>query len=1237
MICKRIFIERRPGFDIECQNLKEQIQLLFNLELRSLRYFIIYDIFNIEEEICEKAINDILSEPNRDIIHEDINLSSTHIAIESLPGQFDQRADSAVQCIKLIHPASKATVTSGYLFMFDNQLSEKEYARLKKFYINKVESREKDLMIFQQPINEEAKPVSVLNGFIYFNEIKLQNFLQDNQLAMSINDLKYIQEYFLKEEKRDPRETEIKVLDTYWSDHCRHTTFETELSKIVFEPGNISTIIQSTFNDYLETRNKVGIHKLVTLMDIATINTKLELKNGNLDDLEISDEVNACSIYIDVLANDKKEKWLLMFKNETHNHPTEIEPFGGASTCIGGAIRDPLSGRSYVYGAMRITGAGDITRPIEETLEGKLPQRIISQTAAHGYSSYGNQVGIPTTYVNEVIHQNFIAKRMEVGAVIGAVKASDIIREKPIPGDFIILIGGKTGRDGIGGATGSSKTHHESSMTEASSEVQKGNAPEERKIQRLFRRNEVTRLIKKANDFGAGGVSVAIGELAAGIDIDLDKIPVKYMGINGTELAISESQERMAVVIDSKNEAKFIQYCHEENIEATVVAKVTEKNRLTMTWKKEIICDISRDFIKTSGIRQSVEVKVLEPIKIDPFLKDYDGQDIKQKILNMLKDNSVASMQGLSEMFDSTIGRTTVLSPFGGQYRKTKIYASVQRIPVKNQKTATVSIMAYGYDPNLCIWSPYHGAMYAVIDSISKVVSCGGNYKKIRLSFQEYFERLGVDPIRWQKPFSSLLGAYYTLKEFNLAAIGGKDSMSGSFKELDVPPTLISFAFTTENIKNIISPEFKQPNNYIYLVKSKIDQFYLPDFSVLKQNFDTIYEKIQQKAIISASPLQSGGLAETLIKASFGNRIGFKIQTNCSLFDVSYGSMIVESKERIKHKNFIYLGETVSEATIFINNVKLDILECLNINESTYKDIYPIVSSKYLNYSYEQTNVIKRKFLTKRKEKVFVLNPVFPGTNCEYDTEAAFIKEKAIVKTFVFNNQTEKDILESIESLAECISKSDILLLNGGFSSGDEPDGSGKFIASVLRNDIINVAIQRFLEQKKLILGICNGFQALIKSGLLPYGQIKQMEVGSPTLFKNDINRHVSKFADTKVSSINSPWLYNFKINERHTVAMSHGEGKFIIGEEEYKRLSQNNQIAFQYVDGENNITNNPIYNINGSAYAIEGVISEDGLILGKMGHSERYEDGLFQNIQGNKDQNIFKNAVNYFINGGTK
>jgi phosphoribosylformylglycinamidine synthase len=1230
----RIFIERKDGFDIEKIELQKEILSNFDLNLDSLRYFITYDVFNIQESIINQTINEVLIETNKDNYTYELPKNYNIIAFESLPGQFDQRSDSAVQCIKLLSPESNPFVNSGVVILFNEDVSDEDKLKLKNYLINQVESREKDFSVFDIPSYQTPKDIEIIEGFITKSDKELKELYYDFSFAMSFLDLQFVQSYFI-DEGRDPHETELKVLDTYWSDHCRHTTFETEITNTTFKDNQISKKIEDSFKDYLKDREKLNrTHKPVTLMDIATINTRIERNNNNLDDLEISEEINAASIFINVDVDGIDEKWLLMFKNETHNHPTEIEPFGGASTCIGGAIRDPLSGRSYVYGAMRITGAADVTEDIKDTIPGKLPQSVITKEAAHGYSSYGNQIGLATTFVNEIYHDGYKAKRMEIGAVIGAVKAEYVRRETPNPGDVVLLLGGKTGRDGIGGATGSSKEHTSKSLNVSSAEVQKGNAPEERKIQRLFRNPKVTRLIKKSNDFGAGGVSVAIGELADGLLIDLDKVPTKYKGINGTELAISESQERMAVVVEEKDVTEFIEFCTMENIEVVKVAEITKEKRLVMKWRNKVICDMSRTFIDSAGVRQKIDIDVNFNINNDMLKKE--SKNVEETILSVLKDKNVSSKQGLVEMFDSTIGRTTVLAPFGGKYKLTKTQSSVHKIPVRNKQTNTVSIMAYGFNPYISEISPYHGSTYAVIESMAKVVSTGGNYKSIRFTFQEYFERLNENPSLWGKPFSALLGAYSTLKEFKLAAIGGKDSMSGTYHDLTVPPTLVSFAVATDNVNNIISPEFKEPNNYLYLFDYELENDMLPHFQDLKDNFSFITENIKNKTIVSSYALTSGGLVEALIKASFGNKIGFDVCTNLPLRDYRYGAILVESKIKLEQSNAIYLGKTNSETSFTINDCKMSIDDTVLINQGKYNALYPIVHKENRTLIQKEKTQKVNEFTVKQSDEVRVLIPVFPGTNCEYDCEAAFINEGAVVNTIVFNNQNEDEIRESINKLAQGIDDSHILMLSGGFSSGDEPDGSGKFVASVLRNKTIKEAIERFLAKKHLILGICNGFQALVKSGLLPDGVIKPIDETSPTLFKNSINRHISRFVDTKVSTINSPWLSSFKFNEHHTIAMSHGEGQFIANENLFNELSINNQIAFQYIDAEGNPTYNPDSNPNGSSYAIEGIISKDGLILGKMGHSERYQEGLFKNIHGNKVQNLFKNGVNYFKSGGT-
>lgn len=1231
---KRVFVERKQGFDIERKTLQEELSHLYGIELNNLRYFNVYDIFHLDDQTLDRSLVEIFSEPNKDIITEHIDTSKQYIAVEYLPGQFDQRADSAVQCIKLLNPKSDPVVTSGTVITFDN-LSDEEILTVKNYLINKVESREKDLSILEQAKSTKPSKVETFEGFIKLTKNELEAFHKEHSFAMSVEDLRFIQTYFKKEEKRDPFITEIKVLDTYWSDHCRHTTFETEISSVVFSKDSLSEDIESAFNKYLELRIELRrTDKPITLMDIATINARYEKYRGNLDDIEISDEVNAASIFIDVDVDGVDEKWLLMFKNETHNHPTEIEPFGGASTCIGGAIRDPLSGRSYVYSAMRITGAGDINQDVKDTIEGKLPQRVISKVAASGYSSYGNQIGLPTTFVNEVHHDGYLAKRMEIGAVMGAAPAKNVVRKKPLPGDVVILLGGRTGRDGIGGATGSSKTHNVESLETSSAEVQKGNAPEERKIQRLFRNPEVTTLIKKSNDFGAGGVSVAIGELADGLEINLNKVPTKYDGINGTELAISESQERMSVVIAKEHKELFIRLCHKENIEAVQIAVITEEPRLIMKWNDEVICDMSRAFIDTSGVRQKMNIRFKDIKKTSPFKKDYTGESLKDKLTTMLKDPNIASKQGLDEMFDSTIGRTTVLAPYGGKHQLTKTQSSVHKIPTLDKVTNTVSMMAYGFNPYVSEWSPYHGATYAVVNSMAKIVAAGGTYQGIRFTFQEYFERLNKNPRSWSKPFAALLGAMNTLKEFELPAIGGKDSMSGTFHDISVPPTLVSFAVQTDKVQNVVSNDLKG-NSHLYLVKHNKTDRLLPNFDELKANFTFIRNENENNNLLSAYVLEYGGLAEALVKSSFGNKVGLEINTNESLFDLDYGSILIETKNKVDYQNAVYLGNTNDTKNIKINEATLSIKEALRLNQEVYEDAYPIVHEEERVLREVRKASIKPTGGVVIEGEINVLIPVFPGTNCEYDTESAFINEGANTTVFVFNNQTEKDIEDSIETMEKLIDESHIIMLSGGFSSGDEPDGSGKFIASVLRNECIKNAIDRFLAKKHLILGICNGFQALVKAGLLPYGTIQEIKEDDPTLFKNSINRHISKFVDTKVSTTASPWLTSFELDETHTIAMSHGEGKFIIDETGYQSLLENNQIAFQYVDKDGVATYNPLYNPNGSSYAIEGIISKDGLILGKMGHSERYTRDLFLNIQGNKDQNLFRNAVQYFKGKG--
>ena len=1238
---KRIFVQKKECFQVEANGLKNDIQ--YNLKENSITkidLYNIYDVFNCDDDDVALLKNRVLAEPQTDNVYENISLENKiYLAVEFLPGQYDQRSDSAEQCLMLLNNKDNIIIKSGKLIVFHGDINN--FEKIKSYIINPIEMREKDLSLLKNDEYIEIEKVPTYNGFNEKNENELKDFIKKHGLAMSIHDLKHIQNYFKTEEKRDPKETEIKVLDTYWSDHCRHTTFETYLKDIKIDKSfGLSSEIQKAFDEYINIREKVHTKiKPITLMDMATIGGKFLRKEGKLNDLEISEEINACSIEVDVeVKNDngnyEKEKWLLMFKNETHNHPTEIEPFGGASTCVGGAIRDPLSGRSYVYQAMRITGAGDITEPIENTLENKLPQEKISKNAALGYSSYGNQIGLATTFVREIYHNGYKAKRMEVGAVVGAVKSEYVRRETPIAGDIVILIGGRTGRDGIGGATGSSKEHNEESLTKCASEVQKGNAPVERRIQRFFRNSQVTKLIKKSNDFGAGGVSVAIGEIAAGIEIYLDKVPVKYLGLNATELAISESQERMAVVIESKDLDIFNKLAYTENLESTIVAKVIENERLILKYNDEIIVNISREFLDTNGVRSEQNVLVKESNIKNPFnSKKQDNSNIKEEFLKNIESLNVASQRGMVEMFDASVGRSTVLMPYGGKYQLTKTQASVQKLPT-DKHTKTCSIMSYGYNPLISEYSPFLGAQYAVIESLARIIAHGGNYKNARLSFQEYFEKLSNDDIKWGKPLEALIGGLKAQLEFETPAIGGKDSMSGSFKDINVPPTLISFAVKTENSDNIISNEFKSACNYIYFIEAEMLENNMPNYNAIKNNFDLIHKNIIDKKIISANTIEFGGIAEALAKMSFGNKIGVDIKTEKDIFALSVGSFLVESTSEL---NFgILLGNTINEKNIIINGQVISIDEALEHNEKTFKQIYP-----YSTNALDETDLSimnkkskNKKQISKAKklyDKPKALIATFPGSNSEYDTKKAFDEAGGDGEIFVFNNLTIEDIKKSIDSLCEKIKNAQIFVIPGGFSGGDEPDGSGKFIANILQNEKVKNAIKEFLANDGLILGICNGFQALIKSGLLPFSDVDSVNENSPTLFRNDINRHVSKIVYTKINSCNSPWLTSFNENDIHSIVASHGEGKLVISKELAIQLFENGQIAAQYCDDNGNITMHKDYNPNGANYAIEAMISECGQILGKMGHAERYEDGLFKNIYGNKNQDLFTNGVEYF------
>lgn len=1230
----RVFVEKKEIYATEAKSLCHDLNDNLYLSLTNVRTINVYDVFNVNEEELETAKQNVLSETVTDNVSLVLDLKDqTYFAVEYLPGQYDQRADSAIQCIRLLTGNDEVRVKSGKIIILDGVTSADELQKIKNYYINPIEMREKNL---EDPLaldeSVEIEEVKTFIGFIDYQDEQLSEFLHTHGMAMSLEDIKLIQSYFQKEERRNPTETELKVLDTYWSDHCRHTTFETLIENVKFESGRFQEILQKTFEDYYSMRERVHHNKKpLTLMDMATIAMKEQRKLGLLNDLEVSDEINACSIYIDVDVDGVNEPWLLMFKNETHNHPTEIEPFGGASTCIGGAIRDPLSGRSYVYQAMRISGGANILESVEETMEGKLPQKIISKRSADGNSSYGNQIGLPTSFVREIYHDGYKAKHMEVGAVVGAVKVSDVRREKPIPGDIIILLGGQTGRDGVGGATGSSKAHTEDSIQTASSEVQKGNAPTERKIQRLFRNGEVTRLIKKCNDFGAGGVAVAIGELADGLDINLDAVPVKYSGLNGTELAISESQERMAVLVAKEDVETFIKHAQHENLEATIVAEVTDINRLVMNWNGRQIVNLSRTFLDTNGARQTTDVLVSSDLKGNPFVSNVAGKNIKEKFLNNLKQSNVASQQGMVEMFDSTIGATTVLMPYGGKYQLTETEGSVHKIPLRHGITNTVSMLTYGYNPNVTSWSPFHGAAYAVVESMAKIVALGGKWQGIRFSFQEYFRRLGKNPANWGQPFAALLGAIYVQKGFALPAIGGKDSMSGSFEDLHVPPTLISFAVQTEKANKVLSPEFKAPENYIYLIKHEPTADLMPNIDQLKQNFDFIYDMVTIGYVKSAFTVKQGGIAEALAKMSFGNKIGANIKTGYDVFNLEIGSIIVESDRPLLFDHAHLLGKTTSEPLIVINQEAITIEESLAAWQGTFENLYPVsaeVEVKEIPTINYQNTIIKTTSLDATPQ---VFLPVFPGTNCEYDSARAFEQAGAKSIIDVFCNQNHQDIEASIERMVKYINESQILMLSGGFSAGDEPDGSGKFITSVLMNEKIRESIEGLLERDGLILGICNGFQALIKSGLLPYGKFGMLTEDSPTLVKNNINRHMSKIIQTRIASNKSPWLSGAKVGDIHNVAISHGEGKFVANDAMIKQLIENGQVATQYVDELGQPTMNGIYNPNGSIVAIEGITSPDGRILGKMGHSERKGSQIFKNVPGDYNQLIFQSGVKYF------
>ena len=1234
----RIYVEKRPAFQVEALSLKNELNENLQLNLQSLRYINVYDLFGFTPELLEQCRYSVFGETVTDTVSDECDLTGKkYLAVEYLPGQFDQRASSAVDCVHLIDPKAEVEIRSSRLLIFDEQVTPAELDKIRRYYINAVESREKDLSQLTQNQTADIKPLAKLDGFIQMPREEYAAFCKAWGLAMNTDDLHEVVTYFQKEQ-RNPTETELRILDTYWSDHCRHTTFTTILESIKIDDSFVKDEIESTLGMFHDIREELGrTEKPLCLMELATIGARYLRKKDLLDDMEVSEENNACSIFIDVDVDGKTEKWLLQFKNETHNHPTEIEPFGGASTCLGGAIRDPLSGRAYVYQAMRVTGAGDIYKPVAETMPGKLPQQIISRKAAAGYSSYGNQIGLATTHVREIYHPSYVAKRLEVGAVVGASQAEHIRRESPAPGDIILLLGGRTGRDGIGGATGSSKEHTEASLESCGSEVQKGNAPEERKLQRLFRRPEVTRLIKKSNDFGAGGVSVAIGELTDGLDIYLDRVPTKYSGLNPTELAISESQERMSVVIEAKDRAEFERYCREDNVEYTHVADVTDSGRMRQFYKGELIADLTREFIDSAGAKHFASAAILPVEEKNPFTQVVEGANLEEKMAKVMSDANVTSQKGLIENFDATIGRSTVLMPFGGKTQLTESQVSVQKLPTDGY-TNTASIMAFGYNPFIADWSPYHSAAYAVVEACTKVVAAGADYSRMRFSYQEYFERMSSEHA-YGKPLSALLGALKMQVAFGLPSIGGKDSMSGTFEHISVPPTLIAFGITTVPADKVVSPELKQAGHKLYLIKHNALANYMPNVEQLKENWTYTTNAIQSGKVCATYALGFGGVSEAIAKMSFGNELAVDIQiAENELFDYNYGSILVEATEDLNLPAAQYIGTVIEGTDLVINNEHISREALLRACCGQFDKIYPsAVPAQHQALMPADTlpltsNLSPLTYNGPTVETPLVYIPVFPGTNCDYDSAKAWRKAGAEVKMSIFRNLTGEDVLSSIDEMVEHINRCHILMFAGGFSAGDEPDGSGKFIASVINNQKVGAAITALIDRGGLILGICNGFQALVKSGLLPYGKLGMVTPDSPTLFRNDINRHISQMVTTTVATTASPWLRGMQVGDTHSIAVSHGEGKFVVNEALAKELFENGQVAFRYADpmtGEATMVSP--HNPNGSYYAIEGIISRNGQILGKMGHTERWEEGVFTNIAGNKCQPLFENAVAYF------
>ena len=1253
MSVKRVFVEKKPEFAVQARELCEEIESYLGIAgVTGVRVLVRYDIENLSEDVYREALGTIFSEPPVDEVFEGDFVHGADDAVfsvEYLPGQFDQRADSAEQCVKLLKETEEPVIKTATTYVISGSLTKEELDAVKAFCINPVDSREASETIPETLVSVFEKPedVAVFEGFASMDEAALKELYGSLNLAMTFKDFLHIQAYYKNEEKRDPSVTEIRVLDTYWSDHCRHTTFSTELKNVTFTEGDYKKPIEDTYNQYLADHKEIykgRDDKFVCLMDLAIMGMKKLRAEGKLEDLEVSEEINACSIVVPVEIDGETEEWLVNFKNETHNHPTEIEPFGGAATCLGGAIRDPLSGRTYVYQAMRITGAADPTRPLNETLKGKLPQRKIVTEAAHGYSSYGNQIGLATGFVKELYHPGYVAKRMEIGAVMGAAPRKNVIRETSDPGDIIILLRGRTGRDGIGGATGSSKVHTEASIEVCGAEVQKGNPPTERKIQRMFRRPEVSRLIKKCNDFGAGGVSVAIGELAAGLYIDLDKVPKKYAGLDGTEIAISESQERMAVVVDPKDVDAFLAYAAEENLEAVTVAEVTESPRLTMTWRGKTIVDLSRAFLDTNGAHQEADVTLTVPNREGTPFERKEVGDVKESWMKMLGSLNVCSQKGLVERFDASIGAGTVMMPYGGKFQQSEIQTMVAKLPVLKGKCDAVTMMSYGFDPYLSSWSPYHGAVYAVLSSVAKIAAAGGDYRKIRFTFQEYFQRMTEDPTRWGQPFAALLGAYNAQMGFGLPSIGGKDSMSGTFneedgKEVNVPPTLVSFAVDVASEKTAISPEFKKAGNKIVVFKIEKDAYDLPVYSQITEGYGKLFEDIKAGRIVSAYAVERHGMAEAVSKMAFGNHMGVKIEHNVDprdFFAPGWGDIVCEVPDgKVGELSISYtlIGEVTDRAAFEYGSVSIPLTEALDTWNAPLENVFPTESGvkqeevKQEVFKADQIVICNHKIGT---PNVFI--PVFPGTNCEYDSTKVFERAGANVSAKVFRNLSAEDIRDSVELYRKEIEKAQIVMFPGGFSAGDEPEGSAKFFATAFRNEVVKEALMKLLNERDgLILGVCNGFQALIKLGLVPGGTITEQNAGAPTLTYNTIGRHISKMVNLKVVSNKSPWLAEAELGGVYVNPVSHGEGRFVASDEWLKKLFANGQVATQYVDADGNPTMDEYWNPNGSYMAIEGITSPDGRVYGKMAHSERRGDAVAKNIYGEQDMKIFESGVKYF------